>query len=131
MALDAAIAREAPKRANPIAVDDAALLAGMKLYRSNCEGCHGGGRGPSEWGAKFYPPVPQFGARPPGRPDWQIVWIIENGLRYSGMGGWKGMMPEEDMWRVASFLSRLDALPPAVAEAWRNPPHTGAAPAAR
>jgi len=122
IALDAAIAREAPRRVNPIAVNDAELLAGMKLYRSNCAGCHGDGHGPSDWGAKFYPPVPQFGTRSLGRSDWQIVWITENGLRYSGMGGWKGMMSEEDMWRVASFLSRLDSLPPAVAEAWRNPP---------
>jgi len=119
--VDASVERQAPRRANPIAPTDAELLTGLKLYRNNCAGCHGDGNAASAWGAQFYPPVPQFGSRPPGKPDWQIHWIVENGLRYSGMGGWKGQMPEADVWRVAAFLSRLDELPPSVAAAWKPP----------
>jgi thiosulfate dehydrogenase len=119
--LDASVGRQAQRRANPVAPSDAELLAGLKLYRSNCAGCHGEGKSPSSWGAQFYPPVPQFGSQPPRKPDWQIAWIVENGLRYSGMGGWKGQMAEADIWRVASFLSRLDSLPPSVAAAWKPP----------
>jgi len=119
---DASIARQAAQLANPISASDAELLAGLKLYRNNCAGCHGEGSRPSSWGSQFYPPVPQFGSEPPRKPDWQIYWILQNGLRYSGMGGWKGMMAEADMWRVSSFLSRLDSLPPAVAAAWKSPP---------
>ena len=120
-------ASEAPpawetRLANPVSASDAELLAGLKLYRNNCAGCHGEGSRPSSWGSQFYPPVPQFGSEPPRKPDWQIYWILQNGLRYSGMGGWKGMMAEADMWRVSSFLSRLDSLPPAVAAAWKSPP---------
>jgi thiosulfate dehydrogenase len=119
--LAASVERQATRRANPISANETELLAGLKLYRANCAGCHGGGESPSSWGAQFYPPVPQFGTQPPGKPDWQIAWIVENGLRYSGMGGWKGQMAEADIWRVAAFLSRLDSLPPSVAASWKPP----------
>ena len=61
-ALEASLERRAEGLANPIAAgDEAALVAGMDLYRDNCAGCHGGARGPSAWGSNgFYPRVPQF-----------------------------------------------------------------------
>ena len=120
-AFDAAVARQATQRANPVPSSEAELLAGLKLYRDNCAGCHGEGNSPSTWGAQFYPRVPQFGSEPPRKQAWQIFWIVENGVRYSGMGGWKGQMPEADVWRLSAFLSRLDSLPPAVSAAWKPP----------
>lgn len=41
MAVDASVARNAPRLSNPIGSNDEELLAGMKLYRNNCAGCHG------------------------------------------------------------------------------------------
>jgi len=65
----------------------------------------------SNWGsAHFYPRVPQFAAEPPRKPDWQIFWIVEHGVKYSGMGGWSELMPQAEAWKVASFLSGLDSL---------------------
>jgi thiosulfate dehydrogenase len=122
MALDAGVARQAPRRRNPIPATDAELLAGLKLYRNDCSGCHGDFGRPSDWGARFYPPVPQFSEDPPGKPDWQIFWIIQNGVRHSGMGGWAGQVPDADIWRLAAFLARLERLPPDVDAQWRKPP---------
>src|SRR2546430_9016290 len=52
------------------------------LFRS------GTGEKKSTWGTSdFYPRVPQFGFDPPRLPDWQIYWVLKNGIRYSGMGG--------------------------------------------
>lgn len=121
MARDAAVERQAPRLRNPIAPTDAELLAGLAIFRNDCAGCHGEVGRPSSWGRQFYPPVPQFGQTPPRKPDWQIFWIVQNGLRYSGMGGWKGQMSDADVWRVAAFLSRLESLPPAVEARWRSP----------
>src|SRR2546430_4502851 len=37
----------------------------------------------SIWGTSdFYPRVPQFGFDPPRLPDWQIYWVLKNGIRY-------------------------------------------------
>ncbi len=61
MAFDASVARRAARLRNPVEPSEAELLAGMKLYRTNCAGCHGEADDPSPWGtAGFYPRVPQF-----------------------------------------------------------------------
>jgi len=125
-ALDAALERRAEGLANPVAPgDEAALLAGMSLYSENCAGCHGGPRGPSAWGsAGFYPRVPQF---------WQAQGhehltpaeafvAVRDGIRYSGMGAWHGVLSEAEMWQVANFVSRMHALPPRVDAQWRAGP---------
>jgi thiosulfate dehydrogenase len=121
MALDASVARSAPRLRSPIGASDAELLAGMKLYRNNCSGCHGDAGRPSPWGtAGFYPRVPQFAQSPPQEPDWQLFWIVRHGIRYSGMGAWReAMLSDKEAWEVVTFLSRLDTLPAPVRQAWQ------------
>jgi len=119
-AVRASLAREAEWLKNPHEMTDETLLAGLKLYRNGCAGCHGDRGQPSHWGARnFYPPAPQFVERPPTLSAPQMFLAVKHGIRYSGMGGWDGEMADDDIWRVASFLSRLDSLPPRVTEAWK------------
>lgn len=118
--LDASIRRSQMEK-NPYRVDDAFLLAGLKLFEEGCAGCHGGYGKRSDWGARhFYPPVPQFGEAPLRRSEGEIFYIVQHGIRYSGMGGCSGLINKEQSWQVASFLSRLDSLPPQVAEEWHK-----------
>jgi thiosulfate dehydrogenase len=120
LGLDASIRRIRTEK-NPYRVDDAFLLAGLKLYKDGCAGCHGGYGKPSDWGTgHFYPPVPQFGEAPPRRSEGEIFYIVQHGIRYSGMGGWSNLINNEQTWQVASFLSRLSSLPPQVAEEWHK-----------
>jgi hypothetical protein len=37
------------------------------------------------------------------------------------MAAWEGEIPDEKIWQVVTFLSRLRNLPPDVAEDWRHP----------
>jgi mono/diheme cytochrome c family protein len=121
MAVRASVARRAPRTPNPLRSSPDVLLAGVKVYRDACAGCHGGPSRPSEWGnADFYPRVPQFARTPPRKPDWQLHWIVMHGVRYSGMGAWVGQLPDSTIWQVVTFLSRLDSLPAAVDTAWRK-----------
>src|SRR5690349_6356723 len=70
LAVDASVARSAPPLPSPVGSSEAELLAGMKLYRNNCAGCHGDAGRPSPWGSGgFYPRVPQFAQSPPRKPD--------------------------------------------------------------
>jgi hypothetical protein len=41
-------------------------------------------------------------------------------IRYSGMGAWKVLLPDEDIWRVVSFVSHVRALPPSVDAVWKQ-----------
>jgi mono/diheme cytochrome c family protein len=126
MALLKYVARHAPEIANPIAATDENLLAGMKIFKDACAGCHGDPGATSDYGASFYPNVPQFAQHPPRLPDYQLFWIIRNGIRYSGMSAWDRQwknsqaISDDRIWKVATFLSRLEALPPAVDAAWRE-----------
>lgn len=118
-----AVNRQAPKVPNPIPVTHDNLFAGMRFFRNNCAGCHGDGHEKSSWGTGgFYPRVPQFGFEHPEWTDAQIFWITKYGVRYTGMGAWKDLATDEQLWKVAMFLSRVDSLPPDLAERWKNPP---------
>ncbi len=126
MALNAYVARHAPHVANPIPATEENLLAGMKTFKDACAGCHGEPSQASDYGASFYPNVPQFAKEPPRLPDWQLFWIVRNGVRYSGMSAWDGQwhhdqaVSDDHIWKVVTFLSRLDTLPPAVDAEWRR-----------
>jgi len=43
--LDAAVGRRAPEVRNPLQLTDTNLIAGMKIYETNCASCHGDTRG--------------------------------------------------------------------------------------
>jgi mono/diheme cytochrome c family protein len=119
--LQASLNRQAKGLTNPIQPTNDALLAGMKLFKTNCAGCHGEPGRPSQWGTRgFYPRVPQFGDRPPALSAPQMFVAIKQGIRYSGMGAWDGMMPDEDIWKVATFLERIGSLPPEVEANWKS-----------
>jgi thiosulfate dehydrogenase len=119
--LTASVARSAPRASNPIAATDANLLEGMKLYKNGCDGCHGQATQTSSWGTTcFYPRVPQFAQAHPLLSEAELFWVVKNGIRYSGMAGWNGQYSDEEIWKVVTFLSHLDRLPPQVVEEWRR-----------
>lgn len=118
-ALQASLNRQAGDLKNPLGPTNDVLLSGMKIYQNNCAGCHGNGKGSSPWGSKnFYPRVPQFAQNLPRLTSPQMFVAIKNGIRYSGMGAWDGMMSDEGIWKVATFLEHLNSLPPEVNAAW-------------
>jgi len=122
-ALDARLEREARGLQNPLKPTDDVLLAGMKSYRNGCVGCHGGARGPSAWGTKnFYPRAPQFAQEGTDMSEPEMFLVVKHGVRYTGMAAWDGLIPEQEMWQVVTFLSRIKNLPPSVAAAWTAPP---------
>jgi mono/diheme cytochrome c family protein len=126
MTLNAYVSRHAPHLTNPVSATDENLLAGMKIFKDACAGCHGDPNATSDYGASFYPHVPQFVVNPPRKPDWQLFWIVRNGVRYSGMSAWDGQwqndkaVSDDHIWKVVTFLSRLDSLPPAVNSEWHK-----------
>lgn len=108
-ALDASLEKRSSGLKNPIAENNsAALAAGRKIYADNCAGCHGSAKGPSDWGAKaFYPRAPQFFQEGSDVSPPEAYAAIHDGIRYSGMGGWRDLMKEGDMWKVATFAANI------------------------
>jgi mono/diheme cytochrome c family protein len=118
--LDASLDRHAPQAHNPIAVTDESLLAGMKIYQTNCAGCHGDIHQPHQaFGDALYPRAPQFMEDAPDMPDNQNFYIVQHGIRLTGMPAFRSYLNEQEVWQVITFLSHMDKLPPQVSEEWK------------
>lgn len=119
-ALDASVGRRAPSTQNPIQPTAENLLVGMKIYQANCSGCHGDVSHPHlAFGESFYPRAPQFLEDAPDMPENQNFYIIQHGVRLSGMPAWKTNLTDSQVWQVTTFLSNMNKLPPQVLAAWK------------
>jgi mono/diheme cytochrome c family protein len=49
-----------------------------------------------------------------------MLVAIKQWIRYSGMGAWNGMMSDEEIWKVATFLEQIGSLPPEVEVNWKT-----------
>ena len=114
-ALHVAMAKDAGQPA-PIAPDEANLLAGAKVYRSQCEGCHGSvdQKTPGAIARGMFPRPPQL--MPPHKgvtddPVGETHWKVKNGIRLTGMPGFEGALTENEMWQVSLLLLKADRLP--------------------
>jgi len=118
---DASMERHAPRITNPIMPNDDNLIQGMKLYTMNCALCHGGlDRKPSALSTSFYPPPPNLVSDPPDDPEWHIFYTVRTGVRYTGMPAWDKALSSDDIWKITTFLTHMDKLPPAVQEYWKT-----------
>jgi mono/diheme cytochrome c family protein len=108
-ALDASLEKRSGGLKNPIAAkDSAAFAAGKKQYDDGCSGCHGDAKGPSDWGAKgFYPRAPQFFQEGSDVTPEEAFAAIHDGVRYSGMGAWKNMLTDHQIWQVANYVAHI------------------------
>jgi mono/diheme cytochrome c family protein len=118
--LQASLSRRARGLTNPIQPSNNVLITGLKTFKMNCAGCHGSRDQLSQWGTRnFSPRVPQFANNPPHLSAPQMFVAIKYGIRYSGMGAWDGMMSDEEIWKVATFLEHIGSLSPEVEANWK------------
>src|SRR5215469_4334685 len=98
-ALDASVDRRAPSSKNHTQTTEENLLGGMKVYQANCAGCHGDiSHRHLAFGDSFYPRAPQFVEDTPDMPENQNFYIIQHGIRMSGMPAWKSSFKEQELW---------------------------------
>ena len=121
-AVDSSTDRHAPDLKNPIATNDENLVAGTKLYINHCAGCHGVPSNPdSQFGRSFYPTVPPFFKDSSDMPDNQSFYIIQHGIRWTGMPAWSKTLNEMQTWQLVTFLGNIEKLPPAAKKEFDQP----------
>jgi mono/diheme cytochrome c family protein len=124
-ALETAIARSARKMAvpsgarntaNPIVDSPATQKEGRLHFADHCAICHGNdGSGKTQIGRGLYPKPPDLRAAETQKlSDGEMFWIIENGVRLTGMpafgGGDSGHGGKEASWKLVHFIRHLPAL---------------------
>lgn len=120
--LRATIRREALKTDNPLQLNDANLLAGVKLYGQNCAVCHGDSSGnPTNIAKGLYQHAPQFAKHGvEDDPDGVTYWKVSHGIRWTGMPSFSASLSDSQIWQVALFLKHMDSLSPAAKRAWSS-----------
>lgn len=117
-ALEAALAAQAPRQPNPVALSDASLAEGAQLYARHCAVCHGAAAGETPAPAIArgeYPPPPQLASDGvEDDPEGWTYWKIKHGIRLTGMPSWKTVLDDREIWTLALFLKHMDKLPPAI-----------------
>ena len=105
---------------SPVAADEAALVAGAKIYKENCAVCHGLPNQPvaaTPKGMFPYPPQLFHGEEMvTDDPVGTIHWKVANGIRLSGMPAFGQSLNDTQIWQVAQLLNHADKVPPAAQE---------------
>lgn len=108
---DASIALRTRNMKNPVALTDASIAAGRDHFADHCAVCHGNdGSGDTEMGRGLYPRPPDMRlAWTQDLTDGQLFYIIENGVRLTGMPGWGigTKEGEEESWHLVNFIRHL------------------------
>ena len=78
-------------------------------FGGSCATCHGyDGRTPTDIGRSQYPPSPDLGS--PAVQKWsdaELFWIIQHGIRLSGMPGFGRIHSDEEIWSLVRFVRSL------------------------
>ena len=106
-----AIPQEVSERSNPVPAAPGSLADGREHYADHCAGCHASdGSGETEMGQGMWPKAPDMRlAATQDLSDGDLFWIIENGVRFTGMPGWSTGtdVGEEASWHLVHFIRHL------------------------
>jgi mono/diheme cytochrome c family protein len=105
-----AIPRGARALVNPMQATPELLVEARRHFADHCASCHGNdGSGETEMGQKLYPRVPDMrSAQTQNLSDGEIYYIIENGVRFTGMPAWgTGGTSDHDTWHLVLFIRHL------------------------
>ncbi len=113
-ALDRSVARRSPRLANPLRATAEVLRGGMAHYREMCVTCHGGpGVEASEVGDGLNPAAPDLTIpKVQRRTDGELFWLVQNGIRMTGMPAFGPTHKDEEIWKIVAFVRHLPELRP-------------------
>jgi mono/diheme cytochrome c family protein len=93
-----------PQRPSVFTTTDDDLDRASTMYQQMCSFCHGASRGKTAPFAKSLSPrPPQFVIQPSGSPTWMDAYVIQHGIRWTGMPSFQGLS-EADVWHLALYV---------------------------
>ena len=98
---------------NPVPFSADVFEQARAHFADHCASCHANdGSGDTEMGRHMYPPVPDMRLPATQRlTDGELYWIIENGVRLTGMPAWgSGGDDEADTWKLVHLIRHLNDL---------------------
>jgi mono/diheme cytochrome c family protein len=109
------VPRAARAAVNPVAFSADVFAQSRAHFADHCASCHANdGSGKTELGRGLFPRAPDMRlAQTQDKTDGEIYWIIENGIRLTGMPAWgAGGGDDADTWKLVHFIRHLKELTP-------------------
>jgi thiosulfate dehydrogenase len=125
-ALNARVQREMPKTV-PIQGDETNLAAGAQIYREHCAVCHGlPAQKETVIATGMFPRPPKLveGKGVTDDEPGESYWKVANGIRLTGMPGFKPALSDTQMWQVSLLVAQADKLPKSVQDTLALPLRT-------
>jgi mono/diheme cytochrome c family protein len=110
MARSQALPAEVLAKKNPVAATPEALAEGRAHWADHCASCHANdGSGETPMGQHLYPPAPDMRrAETQQKSDGELFYVIENGVRMTGMPAWGAPGQDETAsWKLVHFVRHL------------------------
>ena len=111
-----AMPAEAQATRNPVAPSPAVLARAGVHFADHCASCHANdGSGSTAMGRNLYPNAPDMRlAATQNLTDGELFYIIENGIRFTGMPAWGNGTREGEVesWELVCFVRHLPQLTP-------------------
>jgi mono/diheme cytochrome c family protein len=106
------IPSDARKMHNPMQPSEENLKSARDHFADHCSSCHANdGSGDTMYGKGLYPKPPDLRqAETQKLSDGELFWIIENGVRFTGMPAFGGHGSEDDSWKLVLFIRHLPQL---------------------
>lgn len=93
----------------PVPLNAAAIAQGKALFGMDCATCHGqDGRHAAPIGQSMYPRAADLGSaevRQLSRRE--LFWVIQNGIRFTGMPGFGRINSDQEIWEIADYVHTL------------------------
>lgn len=114
-----------------IPADEKNLTEGAKTYRNHCAICHGlpdTERTAIAQGMSPKPPQLFKGTGVTDDEPWESYWKVKNGIRMTGMPGFKDHLTETQVWQVVLLVKNADKISSQVKAELVSAPEAAAAP---
>jgi len=107
-----AIPANARNEHNPVTPSNQNLQEAMAHFADHCATCHGNdGSGDTLYGKGLYPKPPDLRLPETQKlSDGELYWIIENGVRFTGMPSFGGVHKLHDSWKLVLVIRHLPQL---------------------
>lgn len=93
-----------PRQPSQVPTTEDDLQRASSMYEQMCALCHGATRGRlAPFAKSLSPRPPQFVIQPSGRPTWMDAYVIEHGIRWTGMPSFQSLS-KADVWHLALYV---------------------------
>ncbi len=87
--------------------------AGLPAYREMCVHCHGApGVEAAEWAQVMRPAPPDLSEAARGWDTRELHWILQHGIKMSGMPAFGPTHSDDELWELAAFVASLPETTP-------------------